>query len=84
MMSGMRTQKKFRNNCSGRQLSTIFVGGVSKRGLKGKMLGDYPQQNIFSKDRRQEVERAAKPGMVPNRHIFVYIFGQEIEERVEK
>ena len=35
------------------------------------------------KNHRQEVERVAESGKVPNRHVFDSIFGREIEEKVE-
>ena len=31
----------------------------------------------------QEVECMAESEIVPNRHVFISIFGQEIEEKVE-
>ena len=52
-------------------------------GLKGKRVGDSLQQKLFSKNCRQEVERMAESEIVPNRHVFISIFGQEIEEKVE-
>ena len=53
-------------------------------GLKGKRVGDSPQRNLISKHRRQEVEGVYKSEIVPNRRVFVSIFGQEIEEKLEK
>ena len=40
--------------------------------------------NESLKNRQQEVERVAESEVAPNRHFFVSIFGQEIEENVEK
>ena len=37
-----------------------------------------------SEKRRQKVEHVAKFEIAPNWHIFVFIFGQEIKEKVEK
>ena len=41
MMSGTRTKKNCQWNPSGRQLSTIFVGGVSRSGLRGTFSSIY-------------------------------------------
>ena len=52
-------------------------------GLKGKRVGDSPQQKLISKNCRQEVELVAESKIVLNQHVFVSIFGREIEEKVE-
>ena len=39
-------------------------------------------KNNFEK-RRQEVDRVVESKIVPNWHVFVTIFGQEIKEKVE-
>ena len=44
VMSGTRTQKNCWLNHSGRQLSTIFAGGVSMSSLKGNRVENSPQQ----------------------------------------
>ena len=36
------------------------------------------------KNRLQEVERVDESEIVPNRHVLVFIAGQEIEEKVKK
>ena len=61
-----------------------FSGGVSMSSLKGKKVGDYPQRKWILKNWRQEVECVAESEIVPNRHVFVSIFGYEIEEKLEK
>ena len=65
-------------------LPEFFVGGVSMSGLRGKRVGDSLQQKLIPKNRRQEVERVAESDISTNWHVFVSIFGREIEERVEK
>ena len=52
--------KKCGRNPSGRQFSTIFVGGVSMSCLKGERVGNYPQQKLISKNLWQEVERVSE------------------------
>ena len=52
--------------------------------LEGKRVSNYPQRKWILKTRRQEVDRVAESKIVPNRHVFVSIFGREIEEKVEK
>ena len=52
--------------------------------LKGKRVGDSPQQKSIPKNRRGKVEQVAESEIVPNWHVFVSIFGRETEERVEK
>ena len=76
--------KKFRQNRSGRQLLTIFAGDVIMSGLKGKRVGDSSQWKRISKNHRQEGEQVAESEIVPNRHIFVSIFGGETKEKVDK
>ena len=76
-------EKKYRQNCSRRQLSKKIARGVSVSSLKGKRVSDSPQRKLISKNRRQEVESVAESEIVPNWHVFVYIFGQEIKEKVE-
>ena len=39
---------------------------------------------MIFKNRRQEVERVVESEIVPNRHVFVSSFGQEIKEKVQK
>ena len=62
----------------------ISEGGASMSGLKAKRVDDAPQWKRISKNRRKEVERMAEYEIVPNQHVFVSIFGEEIEEMVEK
>ena len=38
----------------------------------------------ISKNHQQEEERVAESKIFPNQRVFVYIFGREIEEKVEK
>ena len=51
---------------------------------KGKKASNSLQPELISKDRRHEVEHVAEYKIVPNRHVFVSIFGQEIVENVGK
>ena len=44
-------------------------------GLKGKRVGDSPQQKLISKNCQEEVEHMAESEIVPNRHVFVSTFG---------
>ena len=37
-------------------IAKIFEGGVTMNGLKGKSVGDYPQQKWIMKNRRQDVQ----------------------------
>ena len=53
-------------------------------GLKDKRVSDSQQQKLIWKNRRQEVERVNEFKIVLNQHIFVSIFDQEMEEKVEK
>ena len=55
----------------------ILLNGVLKKLI-------YLQRKRIPKNRRQAVERVAESEIVPNRHVFVSIFGQEIKEKVEK
>ena len=43
-----------------------------------------PQPKLIPKNQRQEVKHVAKSKIAPNWRVFVIIFGQEIEEKVEK
>ena len=61
-----------------------FSGGVSMSGLKGKRVGNYLQQNLILKNRWKGVERVAESEIVLYWHVFVSIFVQVIEEKVEK
>ena len=45
---------------------------------------DLSATKIDFENRLHEVERVAQSEKVPNWHVFVSIFGQEIEEMVEK
>ena len=83
MMSGARTQKNCRWHPSRRLLSTIFAGGVSMIGLKGKRVGNSTQSIRISKNHRQDVERVAESKIFPNWHVFISIFVQKTEEKVE-
>ena len=83
VMSGMLTQKNYcQLNRSGRKLLNIFAGGVSISSLKGKRVGNSPQRKWILKNRRQDVERVAGSKIFPNLHVFISIFGLEIEEKV--
>ena len=59
-------EKNYRQNCSRRQLSTIFARGVSMTGLKGNRVGDSPQRKLIPKNLWQEVDRVAESEIVPN------------------
>ena len=54
------------------------------RSLKGKRVNNYPHRKWIPKNRRQEVKHVTESEIVPNWHVFVSVFGQEIEEKVEK
>ena len=84
MMSGTRTQKKLPIKLQQKTIVEIFTGGVSMSGLKGKRVGDYLQRKWISKNCPQDVERVDESKIVPNRHVFVLIVGQETEEKMEK
>ena len=41
-------------------------------------------ENEFQKNFWKEMERVAKSEIAPNWHVFIFIFDQEIKEKVEK
>ena len=48
-----------------------------------KKFNHFSAKKINFENRGQEVERVAESEIVLNRHVFISIFGQEIEEKVE-
>ena len=60
-------------------LSVVKVGIV----LTLLLIKKVSQQKWISKNRRQDVDRVAESKIVPNRHVFIHIFGREIKEKVD-
>ena len=54
------------------------------RSLKGKGVGNSPRRKLISKNCRQGAERMAEYKIVPIQHVFISMFGQEIQEKVDK
>ena len=69
----MQREAIFEKNCRGRQYERL-EGQKSQRLFATKT----NLENL-----RQEGERVAEYEMFPNWHVFVSIFGREIEEKVE-
>ena len=52
-----------------------FHRGCQYEQLEGKEGQKFSATKTNLENRRQEVERVAESKVVPNRHVFVYIFG---------
>ena len=62
----------------------VRIGARGDSSLIVKLIKKKSAQRIcIYKNRRQEVERVAEYKIVPNRHVFISIFGREIKEKTE-